>query len=1154
MPRTLAGALRSYVDAPSRTRGESYFRAGRVSVTITTSTSLNAAVRGTRRYEVTLSLEIDSLVATCTCPYFTDSFDPCKHVWATILAADEARVFTVPQALWLDTDAGAISGDEIGEFLTRLDGEHGSYEVGGRDTPAESTGKARLSAADRQGVAERMTRYWADRRRGRSAPFLGTAAPPLWQAFLTQVGPVPANTPPVRGLTGELIYVFDAARSASEGGLVLELMTRERKKSGDWAKPKALSINRNDLAALPDDRDRRILEVVCGARQSYGPAGYAWGGYGGALPVPSAFVLSPTLQRELVPKLCDTGRLLLRVTAHSGPSPIPTAAAVTFVPLAWDAEPARFVVRVTGDERTGYTITGSIRSGDRDYSLAAALFVTSVLSLWSPREPGGPPRFATLDTVGAERWMAQLLTLGSVTVPGAEAAALAETMATTGLAPVECPDELRLETRSEPPQPQARITRPTSTSARGPYSPRERLELTLSFRYGERDVTASSSLAVVVDRERRLAWRRDQTAERAAVARLQSLGVRTLADWKTGGTRLDLADTLLPTLARVLLSEGWHLEAEGRLYRQPGAITLDVRSGIDWFELHGGVDFDGLRADLPALLAAARRGDNVVTLGDGTFGLLPTEWLARSGRLAAMGTPDGDHLRFATTQAALLDAWLEAEPAVTSDEAFTRARRELAHFDGIAADDPPATFRAALRDYQRDALGWFAFLRRFGFGGCLADEMGLGKTVMVLAVLEARRVERDGRPGPPSLVVVPRSLVFNWRQEAARFAPALRVLDFTAGGRREALERIGDHDVVLATYGTLRRDIGQLKALTFDYVVLDEAQAIKNAGTSTAKTVRLLKADHRLALTGTPIENHLGELWSLVEFLNPGMLGRASMFSTGTSGRNVDDETLALLARGLRPFILRRTKDQVAAELPARTEQTLYCDLEAPQRALYNELRDHYRTSLLGRVAKVGLGKAKLQVLEALLRLRQAACHPGLIDAGRAGDPAAKLDILLPRLLELAGEGRKVLVFSQFTTLLGLLRTRLDASKLAYEYLDGQTRDRQARVERFQTSDCPLFLISLKAGGLGLNLTAAEYVFLLDPWWNPAVEAQAIDRAHRIGQTRPVFAFRLIARDTVEEKVLELQVTKRRLADAIVRADESLIRDLKREDLELLLS
>ncbi len=586
-------------------------------------------------------------------------------------------------------------------------------------------------------------------------------------------------------------------------------------------------------------------------------------------------------------------------------------------------------------------------------------------------------------------------------------------------------------------------------------------------------------------------------------------------------------------------------------------MTLDIRSGIDWFELHGSVDYEGVVADLPALLAAARRGESFVRLGDGTFGVMPADWLAQNERIAALGTADGDHVRFASSQVALLDAWLATQPAVSCDEAFARVRRELDRFDGVAAVKPPSTFRGVLRDYQTDALAWFAFLRRFGFGGCLADEMGLGKTVMVLAAMEARRVERerDGRPPHPSLIVVPRSLVFNWQQEAARFAPSLRVLDYTGGARRDSLDCLREHDIVLTTYGTLRRDIGYLKDVAFDYAILDEAQAIKNARTSSAKAARLLTAEHRLALSGTPVENHLGELWSLFDFLNPGILGAASIFTAaGALGHTADQEMLDVLSRGLRPFILRRTKDQVAGELPARTEQTLYCELEPPQRALYAELRAHYRASLLGTLEPDGMPRKKLQVLEALLRLRQAACHPGLVDRTRASAPSAKLDVLMPRLTELIEDGRKVLVFSQFTTLLDLLRTRLDEAGMTYEYLDGKTRDREARVRRFQTEDCPLFLISLKAGGLGLNLTAAEYVFLLDPWWNPAVEAQAIDRAHRIGQTRPVFAFRLIARDTVEEKVLELQATKRQLADAVVRADRSLIRDLRREDLELLLS
>jgi SNF2 family DNA or RNA helicase len=544
-------------------------------------------------------------------------------------------------------------------------------------------------------------------------------------------------------------------------------------------------------------------------------------------------------------------------------------------------------------------------------------------------------------------------------------------------------------------------------------------------------------------------------------------------------------------------------------------------------------------------------------LSDGSIGLLPEAWLKRLAPLAGLGESKDDHLRFQSAQACLLDAWLASEPEATCDETFARARRRLQRFEGIEPAEAPPEFRGELRGYQQTGLGWLHFLREFGFGGCLADDMGLGKTVQVLALLESRRAIRDAEGLGPSLVVAPRSLIFNWLAEAERFTPRLRVLDHTGIGRAKGEdEPFAAYDLVLTTYGTLRRDVATLRRVEFDYVVLDEAQAIKNGDSQSAKAARLLRGRHRLALSGTPIENHLGELWSLLEFLNPGLLGAASVLRTrSTELRNPDAETRPLLARALRPFLLRRTKEQVASELPAKLEQTLFCELPAKQRQLYDELRDHYRAALGARIGEQGLGKSKILVLEALLRLRQAACHPGLLDKERAAEPCAKLDLLLPQLREVADEGHKALVFSQFTSFLALLRRQLDAEGLPYLYLDGRTRDRQEKVEQFQTNpDFPLFLISLKAGGLGLNLTAADYVYLLDPWWNPAVEAQAIDRAHRIGQTRPVFASRIVAKDTVEEKILALQRSKRELADAILQADESLIASLSREDLELLLS
>jgi SNF2 family DNA or RNA helicase len=380
------------------------------------------------------------------------------------------------------------------------------------------------------------------------------------------------------------------------------------------------------------------------------------------------------------------------------------------------------------------------------------------------------------------------------------------------------------------------------------------------------------------------------------------------------------------------------------------------------------------------------------------------------------------------------------------------------------------------------------------------------------------------------------------------------VLNHTGIQRPREVSGLLGYDVVLTTYGTLRQDVALLKDVHFDYLILDEAQAVKNADTGSAKAVRLMQGEHRLALTGTPVENHLGELLSLFEFLNPGMLG--SLWKpTAAQMRNPSPQTLQLLSRTLRPFILRRTKAQVAKELPPRQVQTLHCELGPVQRRLYDELRDAYRAKLLQGRSTPRRGQFTFQVLEALLRLRQAACHPGLIDREQAQAPSAKLEVLLPQLEEVLSAGHKVLVFSQFTSFLGLLRKQLEERCVRYESLDGRTRDRKARVERFQKdADCRLFLISLKAGGLGLNLTAADYVYLLDPWWNPAVEAQALDRAHRIGQTRTVFGYKLIARDTVEEKVLQLQAQKQRLAEGILGDDSRFVGGLTREDLELLLS
>jgi superfamily II DNA or RNA helicase len=943
----------------------------------------------------------------------------------------------------------------------------------------------------------------------------------------------------------EILYVVDIAGTLSQGGLILDVCYRDPRKRGGWTQVRRLSLERRQLRALPDPDDRRLLALLAGGRDPdrlWMENHPTYGGTG------SHYLIPAELYQSLLPLLCATGRCHLRGVTEVEP-----------LPLTWDdGLPWTFSLDVrTKPGAAHYLVTGCLRRGPERLDLSAPKLIVGGGLVFTDE------RVARLDDGGAFAWIAHLSEHGSVRVPVPQASRFIEALLELPrVPPLELPEELRYEEVSVVPRPRLRI-RP------GPpeWGPK-RLRGELSFDYDGIVVLADHLGAGVFEAARRRFIVRDTAAERHAATHLGEVGFRE-ASWSRSyapKTSPAVATRDLPRAVSRLVKEGWHVEADGKLYRQAGAWSVEVTSGVDWFDLAGTVEFGDTTAQLPALLAALRRGESTVLLGDGTFGILPDEWLKKYGVLAGLGTPTGDQLRFGRTQVGLLDALLSALPEASYDEVFTRAREELLSFDGIKPGDAPAGFTGQLREYQREGLGWLRFLHQFGFGGCLADDMGLGKTVQVLALLESRRAQREAgaaagdggasmRPGP-SLVVVPRSLVFNWKQEAARFTPKLRVLDHTGAGRLFAGERFEDYDLVVTTYGTLRHDAPRLQDARFDYVILDEAQAIKNARTESAKAARLLRGDHRLALSGTPVQNHLGELWSLFEFLNPGMLGAAATLGLdGPAARSPDADTRALLARALRPFILRRTKEQVARDLPPKTEQTLLCELDPAQRGLYDELRGHYRAALRTRIGREGIERSKIQILEALLRLRQAACHPGLIDRARVDEGSAKLDVLLPQLAEVREEGHKALVFSQFTSFLAIVRARLDREGVPYEYLDGKTRDRAARVARFQTDpECLLFLVSLKAGGLGLNLTAAEYVFLLDPWWNPAVEAQAIDRTHRIGQSRPVFAYRLIARDTVEEKVLELQETKRALADSIIAADDSLIRTLSRDDLELLLS
>jgi len=589
-----------------------------------------------------------------------------------------------------------------------------------------------------------------------------------------------------------------------------------------------------------------------------------------------------------------------------------------------------------------------------------------------------------------------------------------------------------------------------------------------------------------------------------------------------------------------------------KVNRNRPRLDFSVSSGIDWLDLKAVVSFGDETIPFSALRQAVKKKERFVKLADGSLGAIPEEWLQRYRHLFQFGQEDGEALRISNHHFALIEDALSTADTAQTDKEYEARRERLRSFTEIGPKSVPEGLTGELRPYQKAGYDWLHFLHDYEYGGILADDMGIGKTIQTLAFLLSHC--ESGHTKAANLVVVPRSLLFNWEREAAKFTPGLKVL-LHSENQRSKSGNFNGYDLVITTYGVMLRDIDKLRKYKFHYAVLDESQVIKNPLSLTGKAARQLKAEHRLALTGTPVENGTIELWSQFAFLNPGLLGDLQYFKNefATAIEKGQDESSAqILRKMVFPFILRRTKDQVATDLPPRTERILFADMETEQEKLYNETREKYRNELMNTIESEGLNNARFKILEALLRLRQIANHPQLMqpDIERS---SGKFELLRETLDTLRSEGHKALIFSQFVNMLGLVREILDADKVPYMYLDGSTRNRQERVDTFQSDPkIPFFLISLKAGGVGLNLTAADYVIHIDPWWNPAVERQATDRTHRIGQDKPVFVYKLITRGTVEEKILELQERKRVLVDQIVATEEGFFKSLTSDDVSVI--
>lgn len=630
-----------------------------------------------------------------------------------------------------------------------------------------------------------------------------------------------------------------------------------------------------------------------------------------------------------------------------------------------------------------------------------------------------------------------------------------------------------------------------------------------------------------------------------------------------------------------LQAEGWEILIDAQFpYRlvQADDWFADLARHRDdqWFDLRLGVSVAGRSVNLlPALVsylqetldsdaAHCRVGEHLlIRLDDGHY--LPVA-IERVQRIAdtlvelfernSLNKQQALSLPFShASRLAQLTQVLQG-PALQSDDQALLARvKDLQGFAGIEPLPAPAGFLTTLRHYQQEGLGWLQFLRRCQLGGILADDMGLGKTVQTIAHLLFEK--QQGRLHGPALIVAPVSVIGNWQQELRTFAPSLKVLTLHGSRRKELFHAIGSTDVVITGYPSLQLDSETLLAHEFSFVILDEAQMIKNPRARVSQMARALRTQHRLCLTGTPMENHLGELWSLFDFLQPGLLGNEKQFQRlyrTAIEKNGNQPRAEALTRRIAPFLLRRTKDAVAKELPPKTRIVESIVLDERQRDFYDGIRLAMHQRVREAIEQQGLARSQITVLDALLKLRQACCDPRLVsmDARTRGMPSAKLEWLLTVLPELVAEGRRILLFSQFTAMLRLIEAAVQSLSIPYCLLTGATQQRADVVQQFQSGGVPLFLISLKAGGTGLNLTAADTVIHYDPWWNPAAEAQATDRAHRIGQRQPVFVYKLIAQNTVEEKILQLQADKHALASQLHTAANASAAQLSASDLQIL--
>jgi superfamily II DNA or RNA helicase len=1127
--------IRSAVSANAYAAGQAYMRAGRVRDLQADADEkhISAEVKGSARRPYRLAIDLHrakngkvSIAGECTCPV---GFN-CKHVAAALLEHRQSAAAARPKL-----EAAVVEAPP----------SRGGYQMRGAAPVLEAVARATDTAEP--GPAQ-------------LAPLLAAWLRDLTQAAETDSDEYPAN------VTKRIYYQLDRLSGPSGPRPALDVIVAlgEAKRDGTVA------------ASFTTPSPGQLL-VTDPVPKYIRPSDRA--------------ILRGLFNQDLTQGLADDGGLLRAMLATGRarlgefPGIAARAGATRTAALEWRME-------ADGTQRPDVTVEGG----------GAVVLLPAPWYLDFQNGEAGPIEIAIQPHL-----LRRLL--NAPPVPPAQAAAVREGLAAAlPQARLPAPRELAHGgTLPTTPVPHLRLHRMPKPAYASQFEDVVGAGATLRFRYGPVLAPAQRGATELVHDGKRYTLARNKAAEDAAASALSQFGFRSMREalpyLSTPATQhclvlpgrdqetvwLDFMLNDVPDLRRA----GWEIEEDAdfgfRLVLPSSPMQAEIRegSGIDWFELDLGVMVGDERIDLVSpllrllnsanaseLLSELRNTDTVaghktmLTLTDGRRMAMETAMLRPVlltlfdlFGVGGVGEHDGKlalSRHGAAGLAGLEKAGIAAGLVWSGGEALRAMGRLLTERGGIQEVLPPKWFAASLRAYQQRGVDWMQFLRTAGLAGVLADDMGLGKTVQTLAHLAIEKQAK--RLKNPALVICPTSVVGNWAREAARFAPKLRVLALQGSDRKSRFEDIPYSDLVISTYPLLARDDEILTAQDWSVVILDEAQTVKNPAATMAQTVRRLNAGQRLCLTGTPMENHLGELWALFDFMMPGFLGSAQDF--GRRFRNPiekggDAELHAALARRVAPFLLRRNKSEVATELPPRTEIVENVQMQASQRAVYEAVRLTMHARVQEAIAEQGLAKSGIVILDALLKMRQACCDPRLLKlttATKHKPGSAKLDRLLELLTTLQDEGRSILLFSQFTSMLALIEEAIKPLGMRYVTLTGDTKDRRTPVDDFQAGKVKLFLISLKAGGVGLNLTAADTVIHYDPWWNPAVENQATDRAHRIGQTKSVFVHRLITENTIEEKMEVLKARKSALAEGILSGAGTGALRMTADDVEMLFS